>query len=147
MLHVSSGLAILVGLCGVFSIALGVVHISIPAIVRYRFAIGTEPVNGPIGDLVVGPIRYSIRRSDLVGLAWVMSNAASYVLITIGIIDLDWAFVRPPVPIAKVAWWVAGWWALRAGSQLTLGRRWGDLIVVGGFALIALIHVAVALTA
>jgi hypothetical protein len=147
VLHVSSGLAIVAGLCGVFSIALGVVHIAIPTIVRYRVAIGTEAVNGAIGDLLVGPIRYSIRRSDLVGLAWVMSNAASYALITIGIIDLGWAFGRPPVPMATVAWWVAGWWAVRAGSQLTLGRRWGDLVVVGAFAGVALVHVVFALTA
>ena len=143
----SSGLAIALALCGVFSIGLGVVHVAIPVIVRYRSAIGTEATHGGVGDLVVGPIRYAIHRSDLVGLAWVMSNAAAYVLITLGIVDVAWAIGQPIVPITPLTWWIAGWWVVRAGSQLTLGRRWGDLVVVVAFGLIAVVHLAAALAA
>ena len=120
----SSVLLGLVAASGLFSVALGIVHVSIPALVRYRAAIGGDSDGLPsLGSIGSGAVRYELRRGDLVGIAWIMSNAASYVLVSIGLVDLAWATGSTLVPIQPVALWIAGWWALRAA-----GQRWS----VGG---------------
>ena len=147
MLLVSSVLLV-IGLtgAGMFSVAIGIVHVAIPRIVRYRLAIGADGGGlaglGPIG---VGPLSYQLQRSDLVGIAWVMSNAASYVLVTIGVVDLAWAAGWRGIPLGVGATWIAGWWAIRAVSQLAIGRRRGDILAVAWFAALAAAHVGVAL--
>ena len=149
MLLVSSAL-LTIGIigAGVFSIALGVIHLRIPAILRYGDLIGSDAEGQPIGQLRVGPLRfrYGLRRRDLVGMTWVMSNAASYVLVTIGLIDTLWGAGWRGLPLAIGGIWIAGWWAIRAGGQLVVGRRAGDVVVVGWFACLALLHFIVGLS-
>jgi len=135
---------------GAFTIALGLVHIAIPRLVGYRSAVGSDgAVRSPTGPLPLGTIgagrwAYRVRRDDLVGLAWVMSNAASYVLITIGIVDLAWVAGWRGLPIALGAPWIAGWWGIRAASQFALGRRAGDIVVAAWFSALAVGHLVLA---
>lgn len=125
---------------------LGIVHVAIPRIVGYRVALGTDAGDLPIlGAIGIGRRTYGVRRADLLGLTWVMSNAASYVLITIGLIDLSWAAGWRGVPIAIGAAWIAGWWAIRAVSQLALGHRRGDVLVASWFGALGVLHVAIAI--
>jgi hypothetical protein len=132
---------------GLFSLALGLVHLRIPAILRYADVIGSDSEGPPVGQLCIGRFRfrYVLRRGDMVGMAWVMSNAASYVLLTIGLVDILWSTGWRGVPIASGALWVSGWWAIRAGGQIVVGRRLGDLAIVAWFACLALLHLVVAL--
>lgn len=151
MLLVSSPLLeAITALAGTFTVALGVVHIAIPRLVGFRHAIGSDGgIRSPAGPPPLGTIgtrrfAYRLRRNDLVGLAWVMSNAASYVLITIGIVDLAWVAGWRGVPIALGAIWIAGWWAIRAASQFALGGRAGDMVVAAWFAVLAVVHLVLA---
>jgi len=63
------------------------------------------------------------------------------------VLDLAWAAGWHGLPLALGGVWVAGWWAIRAGSQLALGRRAGDLFAVAWFAALAAGHLAAALAA
>ena len=136
---------------GVFSLGLGIVHVAIPRIVRYRLAIGFDGDGDGdgvgLGRIGAGRLSYELRRSDLVGIAWVMSNAASYVLITIGLVELGWAAGWRGVPLGVGALWIAGWWAIRSAGQFALGHRRGDLAVAAWFAVLAAAHVVAALDA
>ena len=133
---------------GVFTVVLGCVHVGIPRIVGYRAALDGGDVPGAIALPTIGRGRwtYRLRRDDLIGITWVMSNAASYVLVTIGILDLAWAAGWRGVPVVLGATWIAGWWAIRAIGQLALGRRQGDLIVAAWFAALAVVHLVLALS-
>ena len=126
---------------GVFSLGLGVWHFGIPSLVRYREAIGPDGAGVPsLGAIPLGPFRYELRRHDLVGIAWVMSNAASYVLISIGLLDLRLALASPDPALRPFVGWIAGWWALRAVGQGAIGRRPLDLALAGWFAFLAVVH-------
>src|SRR5262249_47076753 len=96
--------------------------------------------------LQLGPIRYATTRGDVYGIAWVMNHAASYVLVSIGVLDLAWTlWLRQPFgPVLCL--WIAGWWLVRAATQLYLGRRRGDWRILPGFALLGLLHLALAVS-
>ena len=141
-------LAAAVVVAGLFTVSLGVVHLWIPRIFRFGPAIGRDDGTRPaLGDVAVGPWRYGLRRADALGLSWVMSNAASMVLISIGLLDLAWVAGWRGIPLLIGGGWIAIWWLVRAGSQMTLGRRRLDWAVAGWFGLLALVHVFVALSA
>lgn len=145
VLLVSSPLTLAIIVAGAFSLALGIAHLWVPRIFALDRAIGTDGPSLPeLGVLGLGPWTYRRRRSDAIGLAWVMSNAASYVLVTIGVLDLAWAAGHQAVPIGIGASWIAGWWALRAGGQVVVGRRPGDVAVAALFVALAIVHVALA---
>lgn len=145
MLPVSSGLQGFLVLAGLFSVGLGIAHLWIPRIFAIDRAIGVDGAGDRgLGTIAVGRWRYARRRADAVGLTWVMSNAASYILVTIGVVDLAWAAGNRTIPLALGAAWIAGWWLLRAGGQFTLGRRRGDLAIAVGFAGLAIGHLVVA---
>lgn len=129
---------------GVFTLALGLIHIFMPQLFDFRHAI--PKCGEPLTPLRLGPIRYATVRSDVHGIAWVMNHAASYVLVSIGVADL--LFWRWPHGATGVllALWIAGWWFLRAATQLYLGRRRGDLKIMVGFAVLGLVHLLAALT-
>lgn len=147
MLHVSSTLALSgLAVAGVFTVGLGVVHLVIPRLLDYPGAIGQDgPGVAPLRRLAIGRRGYQVRRADTLGIAWVMSNSASYVLLTIGVIDLAWAAGWRGLPIAPAALWIAGWWAIRSGSQLVVGRRRLDVGFAAWFAALALLHAALGL--
>lgn len=133
-------------LTGVFAVGLGIVHVVIPLIMDFDHAIPTsQTLPTSLHAIGIGALRYEIRRSDVRGVAWVMSNAASYVLVTLGVADL-----AAPVWIGTDAGrlltvWAVGWWAIRAAGQLIVGRRGGDVLIAGWFGGLALINVAAAL--
>ncbi|MBI3764591.1 MAG: hypothetical protein HY260_22350, partial [Chloroflexi bacterium] len=56
-----------------------------------------------------------------------------------------WTFWLGTPPSKLLAAWIAGWWFLRAASQLYLGKRRGDWLILIGFAALGLTHVAVIL--
>jgi hypothetical protein len=133
---------------GAFTIALGVVHLWIPRIFRFGAAIGRDDGALPaLGDVAVGPWRYRLRRADALGLSWVMSNAASVVLVSIGLLDLAWVAGWRGIPLVLGGAWIAIWWLVRAGSQLTIGRRRLDWAFAGWFGVLALVHVVIAVSA
>ncbi|MEA2528003.1 MAG: hypothetical protein QOF73_5230 [Thermomicrobiales bacterium] len=129
-------------ICGAFTSALGVVHIFMPRLFDFRNAI---PGTGePLSPLRLGPIHYTTTRADVYGIAWVMNHAASYVLISIGIADLLWWRWPDGAAGALLPLWIAGWWLLRAASQLYLGRRRGDRKIMLGFSVLAAVHLLAA---
>lgn len=133
-------------ICGVFTLSLGLVHFAMPVLLDFRAAIPRDdPELKVLKPLRLGRLRYATLRSDVYGIAWVMNHAASYVLVTIGVLDL--AAVRWLETDAGrlLALWIAGWWLLRAGSQLYLGRRRGDWLILAGFLLLAAVHLLAAL--
>ena len=138
-------LTVLVAAAGVFTIALGAVHIGIPSILRFSEAIGVDGDRPGLGRVRMPGIEYRLNRTDLRAMAWVMSNAASYVLVTVGIVDLAWVGGWRGLPLPIGAAWIAGWWAVRSGGQLLVGRRLGDLAIAMWFGGLALLHVAVAI--
>ena len=134
---------------GVFTVGLGAIHIAIPRIVGFGAALdGAEAGGGAapaLPSLAIGSLTYRVRPADLIGIAWVMSNAASYVLITVGALDLAWASGWRGVPLTLGAWWIAGWWAVRAIGQFALGRRTGDVLAAIWFGALAAGHVGLAI--
>ena len=130
---------------GSFTLALGVVHLAIPRLVGFRAAI--EATRADLPTLRLIGLGYHLRRDGLIGLTWVMSNAVSYVLITIGLLDLAWAAGWRGVPIGLGAAWIAGWWAVRAVSQFALGRRLVDVRLAAWFAALGVAHLALAFSA
>lgn len=128
---------------GIFTLVLGLLHFFFPVLLDFGTAI---PKQGhPLKPFRLGPIRYSTQRGDVHGIAWVMNHAASYTLVGIGLTNLiapDWLMTPAGRPLAI---WIAGWWFLRAASQLYLGRRRGDWLILAGFAILGLLHVGVAI--
>lgn len=130
---------------GVFSLGLGAVHLLIPRIFDFAGAVGRDDAPLPhLATITAGPWRYRTRRADVLGLSWVMSNAASYVLISIGFLDLlagGWA----AQPAGRLLFaWIAGWWWVRAGGQLVVGRRSIDWAFAGLFTMLGAVSVATA---
>lgn len=130
-------------LSGLFTLALGMVHFAMPFLFDFDGAI---PIEGRgLRPLRVGPIRYQTQRRDVRGIVYVMNNAVSFTLVSIGAAELM-AARWLDAPFARwAALWIAGWWFLRAGSQLYLGRRRGDWLLVAGFASLGIVHMAGAL--
>ena len=122
---------------------LGILHFSFPVLLDFRGAI---PVEGP----PLKPFRflfynYRTLRTDVYGIAWLMNHRVSFVIVTVGVLDVfasSW-LKRPYAPL--LAAWIAGWWFLRAVCQLYLGRRRGDWLVMGFFGALGVVHVAAAL--
>lgn len=130
------------------TVALGIWHLSVPRLFAMDRAIGTDGASGPaLGRIRLGRWHYERRRADAVGLTWVMSNAASFVLVSIGVIDVAWAFGDRTISIGLGAWWIATWWLLRAVSQFALGRRGLDLAVAAAFLSLTTVHVVIAMAA
>jgi hypothetical protein len=127
---------------GLFTLILGTLHFFFPILLDFEHAIPRQGTS--IKPFHLGPIHYKTQRSDVHGIAWVMNHAASYTLVSIGITDLlaqQWI----GTPVGRwLALWIAGWWFIRAASQLYLGRRRGDWWILAGFAWLGVIHLGVA---
>jgi hypothetical protein len=133
------------GICGLFSLLLGAIHFFFPLLLDFEHAV---PKDGPpIKPFRLGPLFVRTRRSDVHGIAWVMNHAASYVLVTIGIVDLLAVRWLANDVAGWLLLWLAGWWALRAASQLYLGRRRSDRWILAGFGWLAVVHAAAAIWA
>jgi hypothetical protein len=125
---------------GLFTLVLGLVHFWMPVLFDFRGAIPLEGAD--LTPFRLTRIRYRTRRSDVYGIAWVMNHAASYTLVTIGALDLTWPLWLATPFGTLVSVWIAGFWFLRAGSQLYLGRRRGDLWILAAIALLGVVHLA-----
>jgi hypothetical protein len=131
---------VLLTLSGVFTILLGTAHFFFPALLDFRTAIPRD--GGPLKPFRLFFYRYQTQRSDVHGIAWLMNHSVSFVLITIGVLDLlshrwlsqPWGWM--------LSLWIALWWFLRAACQLYLGTRRGDILTMIWFALLGLIHLA-----
>jgi hypothetical protein len=129
-------------ICGLFTLLLGLAHFFFPILLDFEQAI---PKQGPLlKPFRLGPIFYKTQRADVSGIAWVMNHAASYTLVSIGIVDLM-ANYWIGTPVGRLlAVWIAGWWFIRAASQLYLGQRRGDWWILIGFAWLGIVHLGVA---
>jgi hypothetical protein len=128
---------------GLFTVVLGTVHFFFPLLWDFAHAIPRQ--GAALRPMRLGPLRYATQRSDVYGITWVMNHASSYTLVSIGVVDLlaaQW-LAAPFAPL--LAFWIAGWWFLRAASQLYLGRRMGDWLILAGFASLGLLHVGAGL--
>ena len=135
-------IAIAMYVSGVFTIVLGAAHFFFPILFDFENAIPRE--GEPLKPFRLLFIRYATKRSDVRGIAWVMNHATSYALVTIGLLDLLWK-AWLDIPFGKVvALWIAGWWLIRAASQLYLGKRRGDWLILIGFAWLGVVHVGLA---
>jgi hypothetical protein len=127
---------------GIFALILGLLHFYFPALLDFRAAI-------PITGASLKPLRlfryhYQTTRRDVYGIAWVMNHCVSYVIMSIGAIDLFAHLWLGSAAGRILALWIAGFYAVRAGSQLYLGQRRGDWLVLVGFSSLALLHLGVA---
>jgi len=128
--------------CGIFTCVLGSVHFFFPRLLDFAHAIPRQGV--PLRPFRLGPIDYPTQRSDVYGIAWVMNHAASYTLVSIGVVDLcAWLWVGTPLG-RILALWIAVWWFIRAASQFYLGQRRGDWWIAAGFAWLGVVHSGVA---
>jgi hypothetical protein len=132
---------IALGIAGLFTTVLGVVHFFFPRLLDFAQAIPRE--GAALQPFRLGPLRYATLRSDVHGIAWVMNHAASYTLVSIGVVDLL-AYRWLGSEVGRwLLLWIAGWWFLRAGSQLYMGRRRGDWWILTGFACLGIVHLVV----
>jgi len=130
-------------IAGAFAIVLGLLHFFFPRLLDFRGAI---PLEGPsLRPLRLFIYRYHTTRHDVRGIAWVMNHCVSYVIVSIGLADLFLYRWLDSVAGRGLALWIAGFYSLRAMSQLYLGRRRGDWLILGGFSTLALFHGMVAL--
>jgi hypothetical protein len=129
-------------LSGAFTLGLGLLHFFFPILFDFEHAVPRD--GAPLKPFRLGPLRYATQRQDVRGIAWVMNHAASYGLVTLGLLDLLWTLWWPEAWRAWLLLWIAGWWFLRAGSQLYLGRRRGDVWILIGFAALGGLHLGLA---
>lgn len=125
-------------ICGLFTFSLGTAHFFFPILLDFEKAIPKQGV--PLKPFRLGPISYKTQRSDVYGIAWVMNHAASYTLVSIGIADFLASYWLGTAVGRLLTLWIAGWWFIRAASQLYLGRRRGDWWILAGFAWLGIVH-------
>ena len=132
-------------LTGVFGVVLGGMHFFFPLLFDFEHAIPRD--GGGLGDLKPFRllfIRYATRRSDVRGIAWVMNYFVSYNLVAYGVADLLWRSWLHTTPGTALCLWMAGGWLVRAGTQLYLGRRRVDWLLLALFGAVGAIHLALA---
>jgi uncharacterized membrane protein HdeD (DUF308 family) len=134
-------------LAGIFTLVLGLLHFFLPLMLDYRSVVlDRSPEWKPGRALRLWPSRYTVTLSDRLGVIWVMNHAASYALVSIGLVDLcagHW-LTSDPGAGRILALWIGGWWLMRAVTQLTFGRRLGDWAILAYFGLLATLHFAAA---
>lgn len=137
-------LTVLLSAAGIFTVVLGTLHFFLPALLDYRTVLLERPADWRTArPFRIWLTRYVVSAWDRYGIVWVMNHAASYTLVSIGLVDLlgaQWL----QVDIGRfLALWIAGWWFIRAAAQLYLGRRIGDILILMFFAALGLLHLAV----
>ncbi|MBI1851026.1 MAG: hypothetical protein HYR85_11850 [Planctomycetes bacterium] len=130
-------------LTGAFATLLGLLHFTFPR--RFGFVEllnGSEPAPP---DFRLGPYRKELRRSDVLGIVYVMNHGVSFVILSIGVFDLFATRWLGTSAGMLVSVWAAAFWWLRSATQLYLGRRRGDFFVLFVFAVLGLVQVLPAL--
>ena len=119
---------------GIFSIGLGLWHLGVPRWFDLATAIGRDrPGQEPLRPIVAGGLHYQTTRRDALSVAWVMNAAATYVLVSIGLVSVaapSWLGTDAGRVLAA---WIAGWWTIRAVMQVPFGRRRIDFVVMSLF--------------
>lgn len=134
-------LEVVLYVCGVFAVVLGVLHFFFPRLFDFRGAIPQEGDALKPFPLILS--KYNTTRSDIYGLVWVMNSAASFAILTVGLVDLNWTIWLRSTYGSLIAIWIALFYFIRAGSQLAMGKRRGDWIVLVAFAALGAIHLLV----
>ena len=111
-------------------------------ILRILFLIsGLFTLTAEIKPFKLGFLTYATKRSDVQGVARGMNHCASFVLVTIGCLDLfclNW-FIGSAEG-KYVCLWIGAWWFIRSFSQFYLGHRKGDWMIFFGFSAIGILH-------
>ena len=128
---------------GAFALVLGVLHLSFPERFGIRAAmLGEGP---PVSPFRLWFYRYDFGRRELFGVVCIMNYCVSFTIFSIGIADVLASRWLGTIGGALLAGWVAGFWFIRAGTQLFLGKRRGDWFIILWFALLAIVHCLAAL--
>ena len=135
-------LTILLYAAGAFAIVLGLLHFTFPQ--RFGFLAALTAEGPPVPPYRLLFYRYEMKRSDLRGIIYVMNHCVSYVIVMVGVFDLFASRWLGTFPGSVAALRVAGFWFVRAGTQLYVGRRRGDWFVMGLFSYLATLHVLAA---
>lgn len=128
-------------LCGAFAVILGALHFFFPLLFDFRGAIPQQGDALKPFPLVIA--KYNTTRDDIYGLVWVMNNAASFAILSIGLLDLFWSVWLRSTYGAGIAIWIALFYFVRAASQLAMGRRIGDWLILIAFAMLGIFHLLV----
>lgn len=123
---------------GAFALLLGALHFFFPLLFDFRGALSQK--GAPLKPFPLVVTQYQTTRQDIRGLIWVMNHAASFTILTMGLLDVTWTVWLRSSFGAWIAVWMAMFWFLRAGSQLYMGKRRGDWLILAGFATIGIIH-------
>lgn len=136
----------LLGLAGIFAFVLGVLHFFLPALLDYHTTIlGPARERKAPRPFRLWPTRYIATLGDRLAVIWVMNHAASYGLVSIGLVDLfAGRWLMSATAGHLLALWIAGWWLLRAVNQRYFGRRAGDWAILVGFVALSALHLWVA---
>jgi hypothetical protein len=124
---------------GVFGIVLGILHFFFPFLFDFRGAIA--PQGDALKPFPLLITRYNTTRQDIYGLVWVMNNAASFSILSIGILDLFWREWLSASYGQVVTLWIGAFYFIRAASQLYMGRRRGDWLILAAFGALGAFHV------
>ncbi len=137
-------LTLLLAGAGIFTVVLGVLHFFLPAALDYRSVVLERAAGAkPPRPFRIRPTHYVVSLRDRLGIIWIMNHAASYTLVSIGLVDLVGAAWLQSGPGRLLALWIAGWWLLRAASQFSMGRRAGDWVILAFFASLGVLHLIV----
>lgn len=129
--------------CGVFALVLGALHFFFPLLFDFRGAIPRD--GAPLKPFPLLVTSYRTIRSDIYGLVWVMNGAASFAILTVGLLDLSWNVWLGSAYGALIAIWIALFYFIRAASQLALGTRRGDWLILAAFAALGILHILILL--
>jgi len=122
---------------------LGTVHFFFPLLFDYKTALLRN--GSSLKPFQLFFYKYQTQKSDLYGIVWVMNHCVSFVIVTIGFLDIfsdQWIHTSLRIPLAL---WISLWWFIRALTQFYLGRRRGDWGVFIFFSSLSILHVMVAL--
>jgi hypothetical protein len=125
-------------LVGAFAVVLGLLHFTFPRRFGYPVVLRSDGPRPPAFRL--GPYRRELRGSDLLGIVYVMNHSASLAILSIGVLDLlasQWAGTWAG---RCASGWAAVFWWVRAASQLYVGHRRGDVLVIAWFTMLGLVQ-------
>ena len=125
-------------IAGLYTVGLGTVHFFLPYLLDFDHAIPAEGTT--LKPFRLFGFSYNTTRTDVRGIAWVMNHSVSFAIITIGVLDLIWPIWREQSYRPIVCFWIALLWVIRAFTQLYLGKRRGDWLILFWFLCLGALH-------